>query len=141
MRHYSVPIERPKPDIGRFLDAMSGRRVPEKVPMVEYLIDNAIMRPILERMMGRKWIDTSDKMEYMGGQMDLSAENSAQIDAWLDNQIAFWLHMGYDFIRAEVSLPLPAVALLAKDTAKGNEQYNRAWQGLHDGPIQTWEDF
>lgn len=141
MRDYRVPIEKPKPDIQRFLDAMSGRRVPEKVPMVEYLIDNTIMQPILERMMGRKWIDTSDKMEYMGGQMDLSAENSAQIDAWLDNQIAFWLHMGYDFIRAEVSLPLPAVALIAKDTAKGNEQYNRAWQGLRDGPIQTWKDF
>jgi len=44
-------------------------------------------------------------------------------------------------VRVEVSLPLPAVALICSDTAKGNEKHTRAWQGLHDGPIQTWEDF
>jgi len=141
MEKFRVPIKKPKPDIQRFLDAMSGKKVPDKVPMVEYLIDNALMQPILENMMGRKWIDTSDKTEYMGGQMDFSKENLDVINAWLDNQIAFWYHMGYDFIRVEVSLPLPAVALIAKDTAKGYEDHNRAWQGLRDGPIQTWEDF
>ncbi len=141
MNGYRVPIEKPRPDIEAFLDAMSGRKVPSKVPMVEYLIDNAVMQPILENMMGRKWIDTSDKTEYMGGQMDLSRENLSQVNAWLDNQIAFWYHMGYAFVRVEVSLPLPAVALVCSDTAKGNEKHNRAWQGLHDGPIQTWEDF
>ena len=48
--------------------------------------------------------------------------------------------MGYDFIRAEVSLPLPAVSLVTHDTAAGNEAANRAWQGLHGGPIASWED-
>jgi uroporphyrinogen decarboxylase len=141
MQKYRVPIEKPQPDIGRFLDAMSGKRVPDKAPMVEYLIDNALMQPILEGMMGRKWVDTSDKTEYMGGQMDLTKENMEQVNAWLDNQIAFWYHMGYDFIRCEVSLPLPAVALVTKDTAVGYEDHNRAWQGLHEGPIKTWDDF
>jgi len=135
------PLANPKPDIQRFLDAITGKKVPDRAPMVEYLVDNAVMQPILENMLGREWVDTSDKTEYMGGQMDLSGENRAAIDAWLDNQIAFWLHMGYDFIRCEVSLPLPAVALVTKDTAVGNEDHNRAWQGLHDGPIQTWDDF
>lgn len=138
---YKVPLKNPKPDIQRFLDAMSGQTIPGKAPMVEYLIDNAVMKPILENMIGRKWVDTSDKNEYMGGQMDFSKENRALIDAWLDNQIAFWHHMGYDFIRVEVSLPLPAVALITRDTAKGNEAYSRAWQGLHEGPIKNWEDF
>jgi uroporphyrinogen decarboxylase len=138
---YNVPVEKPRPDIQRFLAAMSGQRVPDKVPLVEYLVDNSVMKPILEQLMGRQWVDTSDKTEYMGGQMDLSRENLATVDAWLDNQIAFWHHMGYDFIRAEVSLPLPAVSLVTADTAQGNEQANRAWQGLDTGPIQSWEDF
>ena len=141
MMKFKVPIEKPKPDIRRFLDVMAGKETPGKAPVVEYLVDNAVMRPILENMLGRKWVDTSDKTEYMGGQMDFSEENLGVINAWLDNQIAFWYHMGYDFIRVEVSLPLPAVSLVAKDTAKGNESLNRAWQGLHEGPIKSWEDF
>jgi uroporphyrinogen decarboxylase len=141
MSRFNVPVSKPKPDIERFLAAMRGERVPEKVPLVEYLVDNAVMRPILERMLGRRWVDTSGKTEYMGGQMDLSKENLRTIDAWLDNQIAFWYHMGYDFIRVEVSLPLPAVSLVTRDTARGNEEANRAWQGLHGGPIHNWEDF
>lgn len=136
-----VPVENPKPDIERFLRIVAGEEEPEKVPMVEYLIDDAVMRPILQDLLGRPWVDTSDKTEYMGGQMDFSRENLEVIDAWLDNQIAFWHHMGYDFIRCEVSLPLPAVSLVTADTADQNRGHNRAWQGLHEGPIKSWEDF
>ena len=141
MSRLNVPIKNPKPDIERFLKIMKGTIVPDRPPLVEYLVDNAVMRPVVEDLLGRTWVDTTDKTEYMGGQMDFSKENLAAVDAWLDNQIAFWYHMGYDFIRAEVSLPLPAVSLITKDTAVGHESLNRAWQGLHDGPIKTWKDF
>jgi uroporphyrinogen decarboxylase len=120
---------------------MSGKMVPDKPPLEEYLVDNAVMKPIIEEMLGRKWVDTSDKAEYMGGQMNFSEENAKTINAWLDNQIAFWYHMGYDYVRVEVSLPLPAISHVTKDTAKGHEDHNRAWQGLEAGVIQTWEDF
>ena len=46
MGKFRVPIEKPKPDIQRFLDAMSGKIVLDKPPMVEYLIDNPVMKPI-----------------------------------------------------------------------------------------------
>ncbi|NLX14601.1 MAG: hypothetical protein GXY44_13240 [Phycisphaerales bacterium] len=141
MNTYRVPLKNPKPDIQRFLKAMSGQIVPERPPMVEYLIDDALMKPILVDMIGRKWVETSDKEEFMGGQMEMTRESRATIDAWLDNQIAFWYHMGYDFIRVEVSLPLPAVAHVVEDTAVGNEGHNRAWQGLTNGPVTTWEEF
>jgi uroporphyrinogen decarboxylase len=140
MSRFSVPLSKPRPDIGRFLKAMKGEIAPSRPPLVEYIVDNALMRPILEGL-GRTWVDTSDKTEYMGGQMDLSHEGRRTIDAWLDNQIAFWLHMGYDFIRCEVSLPLPAVSVVTADTARGNEDHARAWQGLNTGPIQSWDDF
>ena len=94
MNGYRVPIEKPSPEPEALLDAMSGRKAPSRAPMVEYLIDNAVMQPILEDMIGRRWIDTSEKSEYMGGQMNLSGENLAEVNAWLDNQIAFWYHMG-----------------------------------------------
>jgi len=141
MEDFILPLEKPKPDIQKFLDAVSGQKVPSKAPMVEYVIDNAIMKPILEDMIGREWVDTSDKTEFMGGQMNFSKENVKTINQWLDNQIAFWYFMGYDFVRVEVSLPLPAIAHVTRDTATGWEDHNRAWQGLEAGVIQTWEDF
>jgi len=141
MGKHRVPLQKPRPDIDRFLDAVLGKKVPDKVPMVEYLIDNAVMQPILENMMGRPWIDPSDKGEYMGGQMDLSKDNLKTMNAFLDNVIAFWYHMGYDYVRVEASLPLPAVSHVIKDTARGRESYNRAWQAMTEGIIGTWEEF
>ena len=137
----NLPLEKPRPDIRHFLKVMKGDLIPEKPPVCEYLIDDALMKPVLEQLLGRKYIDKSEKTEYMGGQMDFSKDDISLIDAWLDNQIAFWYHMGYDYVRVEVSTLLPAVSLVTKDTAHGNEEHNRAWQGLDTGPIQTWEDF
>jgi len=141
MSKYTLPLENPKPDIERFIRAMKGEISPERPPMCEYLVDDALMKPILSDMMGRKWIERADKTEYMGGQMEFSKESRKLVDAWLDNQIAFWYHMGYDYVRVEVSLPLPAVSHVTKDTATGNEEHNRAWQGMGEGVIQTWKDF
>jgi hypothetical protein len=41
MSRFIVPIEKPKPYIRRFLDSTSGTKIADKMPMVEYLIDNA----------------------------------------------------------------------------------------------------
>ncbi|MBA7568328.1 hypothetical protein ES708_10049 [subsurface metagenome] len=141
MPKLKVPIKNPKPDINRFIEIMKGKIIPDKPPVVEYLVDNAVMKPILENMLGRKWVDTSDKIDYMGGQMDFSKENTEKINAWLDNQIAFWYHMGYDFVRIEASLALPAISLRASDTAKGIGNQNRAWQDESKGVIRSWDDF
>jgi uroporphyrinogen decarboxylase len=141
MAEFRVPLARPKPDIQGFLDAMAGRKVPAKPPLEEYLVDNALMRPILREMLGRTWVETSDKQEFIGGQMEFSRENISSVHAWLDNQIEFWYRMGYDFVRVEVSLPLPAISHVTRDTAKGYEDHNRAWQGLEPGVINSWESF
>ena len=141
MGNFIIPFDKPKPDIEKFLYAVSGKKIPEKAPVMEYLVDNALMKPILEEMMGRKWVETSDKTEYIGGQMEFSKENIQTINAWLDNLIAFWYHLGYDFVRVEVSLPLPAVSHVTQDTAEGYEDHNMAWQGLEPGVIQSMEDF
>jgi len=84
---------------------MKRTELPDSAPTIVYLVDNALMKPILNDLLGRQWVDTSDKTEYMDGQMDFSGEARKTIERWLDNQIAFWYHIGYDFTRGEVSLP------------------------------------
>lgn len=48
-----VPLAKPRPDIGAYLNTMLGRKPAAKPPLAEYLVDNVIMKPVLE-MMGRK---------------------------------------------------------------------------------------
>jgi len=141
MSNFYVPFKKPTPDINHFLKGIKGEITPDKPLMCEYLIDDALMKRILVDFLGKKWIEKSDKTEYMGGQMQFSRDDIEIMNLWLDNQIAFWYHMGYDYVRVEISTPLPAVSLITNDTAEGNEGHNRAWQGLDEGPIQTWEDF
>lgn len=141
MNQFSIALQKPSPDIENFIRGIKGEIVPKKPLMCEYLIDDALMKKILTNLMDRQWIEKSDKTEYMGGQMQFSKEDINIMNLWLDNQIAFWYHMGYDYVRVEVSTPLPAVALVTNDTAEGNQDHNRAWQGLDEGPIRSWEDF
>lgn len=141
MGELNVPLPKPKPDIERFLAAMDGRRVPPRPPLVEYLVDNSLMRPILEERMGRPWVDSEELADQTGGQLDFSRQGRPRMHAWLDNMIAFWQHMGYDFVRVECSLALPATPIVTADCSPGNECHTRAWQGLHEGPIRTREDF
>ena len=141
MPDYVVPLANPRPDIQGFLDTMDGKTVPDKPPLIEYLVDDALMRPILSDLLGREWVDHAEIADQTGGQMDFSRDNLELENAWLDNLIAFWHHMGYDFVRIELCPPLPATPIIAPDPAKGNEDHGRAWQGLHEGPIKNWDDF
>ena len=138
-RTVRLPAIKHRTDITTFIDSLLGRKIPERPPLCEYLIDNVIMKPVLE-MLGRPWVDTGEKEEYMGGQMDLTREGREVINGFLSNVIAFWEAMGYDYVRVEISLPLPAVSHVAEDTAEG-EKHNRAWQAMTEGIITNWEQF
>ncbi|MHB8277528.1 MAG: uroporphyrinogen decarboxylase family protein [Candidatus Humimicrobiaceae bacterium] len=142
MTEFRIPIKKPKPDIDLFINEMKGKIILDKPPLVEYLIDSNVMKPIIENMIGRKWIEkTSVKTDHMGGQWEFNKDNVEIMNSWLDNEISFWYHMGYDFIRIEVSLSLPAITWNAHDTAKGAEGKNRPWQAMTEGVIKNWEDF
>jgi len=140
IRGLKVPMQNPHPDINAFNDVLMGRKIPARPPLAEYLIDNPVMKPIVE-MMGRRWVETVEKEEYMGGQMDLSRESRELINGFLDNIIAVWHALGYDFVRVEISLPLPAIAHVTSDTAPVEGQPNRAWQSMTEGVITNWEQF
>jgi uroporphyrinogen decarboxylase len=126
MADFLVPLRNPQPDCQRFIDVLMGRRSAPKPPLVEYIVDGAVMRPIVTDLLGRQWVDPGP-------------DRQSQAAYW-DNFIAFWYHMGYDFVRLELSLPFPSHFLLAEDPAPGVARM-RAWQDEHHGVIASWQDF
>jgi len=122
----NLPVQCPEPDGKRFIDLLMGRVRGAQTPLVEYLVDEAVMRPIVTELLGREWVQAG-------------ADRTSQ-SAYLDNFIAFWHRMGYDFVRFERGLGFDVNRLLAHDTALGSTS-QRAWADEHQGSIQTWEDF
>jgi uroporphyrinogen decarboxylase len=120
-----IPLERARPDAERFVATVLGAAHPARPPMVEYLVDEALRRPIVTEMMGRNWVDLD-----IG---DAEAE-----EAYLDNFIAFWREMGYDCVRYEESLPFVEREMVGDDATQVSGQ--RHWRDLHQGAIRTWED-
>jgi uroporphyrinogen decarboxylase len=122
----SLPVAKTAPDAAEFIGILTGHSRSTRVPLVEYIVDDVLMRPILTQLMGRRWVPWG-----------LDRTQQAQ---YLDNFIAFWLGMGYDFVRFEQSLPLPERLEIIPDAAPGSDK-DRSWADEHHGTIQSWEDF
>jgi uroporphyrinogen decarboxylase len=122
----NVPLARPAPDAGQFIDGLVGRITDTRTPLVEYLVDETVMRPIVTDLLGREWTQA-------GG-------DRASQSAYLDNFIEFWYRMGYDFVRFEQGLGFDVNRLLTADTAAGSTK-QRAWADEHTGSIQSWQEF
>jgi len=125
MRLINIPVQRPQPDAGRFVDILMGRRRGEPPPLVEYLVDEAVMKPVVTELLGRIWRPGGPRREDQS--------------AWLDQFIDFWHRLGYDIVRFEAGLPFAEPKLVAADatTAAGR----RDWADEHGGAIRTWKDF
>ena len=120
-----LPLGRARPDAGRFVDAIMGVRHPEKPPLVEYLIDEALRKPITTEILGRAWVDP------VPGDRE-------GLEAYLDNFIAFWHGLGYDFVRFEQSLSFLEHEVLGPDA--GQRDGTRHWRDPRRGAIASWED-
>jgi uroporphyrinogen decarboxylase len=121
-----LPLSQARPDARRFVQVVLGQTRAERPPLVEYLVDDALRRPITEQLLGRQWVTPC-------------AGDRASVEAYLDNFIAFWPAMGYDFVRYEEALPLVANELVGADQTSVNGQ--RHWRDLHRGSIASWADF
>ena len=122
----NVPLTNLQPDAGRFIAALLGHTRLATPPLVEYLVDDVVMRPIVTGLLRRQWVD--------------EGQDRASQAAYLDNFIEFWYRMGYDFVRFERGLGLAINQLLLPDTAPGSPKL-RAWADEHGGSIRTWADF
>jgi uroporphyrinogen decarboxylase len=122
----NIPQTHPRPDIGRFLDVLAGRRAGTRPPLVEYLVDESVKKTIVTELLGRTWAD-------FGPDRDMLRD-------WLDNFILFWRSLGYDFVRFEASLPFPENKLTTADTSPFSAKA-RTWADEHRGRITTRHDF
>jgi uroporphyrinogen decarboxylase len=125
MLHH-IPLSHPKPDGKRFIDVLMGR-ARGTPPLVEYLVDDVLRKPITTDLLGRPWVE------------GVPADRAART-AWLDNFIAFWYRLGYDFVRYEEAMPFTRHSLLTADTAEGAHK-QRAWADEHTALIASWQDF
>ena len=119
-------MRHPKPDAKEYIDILMGYSESSRVPLTEYLVDEAVVRPVVTAMLEREWCEEG-------------IDRESQRVYW-DNVIEFWLRMGYDFVRVERPLAFDVRSLLAPDTAAGSDQ-QRAWADEHQGCIDSWEDF
>jgi uroporphyrinogen decarboxylase len=103
-----------------------GRAKGSRTPLVEYLVDEIVMRPVMTDVLGREWAPWNTERETQR--------------RWLDNFIQFWYRLGYDFVRFERSLDFRKNSLTIPDTAPGSTKL-RGWADEHRGTIMSWADF
>ncbi|MER3474932.1 MAG: hypothetical protein C4335_13120 [Armatimonadota bacterium] len=119
-----APVRKPEPNAQEFIDMLMGRVPQRRTPLVEYIVDDVVMRPIVTEIMGREWVLPEGERE--------------SLKAFLDMLIDFWYRMGYDFVRLEIALPFQERHLVTADPASSKP---RAWADEHQGAIASWEDF
>ena len=122
----NLPLAKPRPNARRFIDALLGRVAPAAPPLIEYLVDDLVAKPIVTDLLGRAWIPPAP-----GRDRDTS---------YLDTFIELWYRLGYDFVRFERGLPFPERHIPAADTAPGSTK-QRSWADEHQGAIASWADF
>lgn len=121
-----LPLRNPKPDAEKFISVLTGKSRTTSPPLVEYLVDDVVMKPIVTEVLGRAWVPEGSDRESQR--------------AYLDNFIEFWYRLGYDCVRFERGLSFPLKQTIIPDAAPGSTK-QRAWAEEHAGTIQTWEDF
>ena len=121
-----LPIQHPRPDGEEFIRILMGNGVASRVPLVEYIVDDVVMRPIVTDLLRREWVPWG--------------EDRSRRRRYLDTLIRFWYAMGYDFLRYEQSLPFTERTDVIPDAAPGSDK-ERAWPDEHRGAIMTRADF
>jgi len=121
-----LPVAHPRPDGRAFVDTMLGRAHLARPPLVEYLVDDALRKPIVEGLLGGTWVTPQPG-------------DRASREAYLDTFVLFWHRLGYDFVRYEAALAFPQHNVVGDDaTALAGR---RTWRNMHRGAITSWEDY
>jgi uroporphyrinogen decarboxylase len=121
-----LPLRSPKPNSTEFINILMGRAPHTRTPLVEYIVDDVVLRPVVEELLGRRWVPFGTDRESQ--------------KAYLDNFIEFWYRMGYDFVRFEQILPFPESKLVIDDAAPASTK-SREWADEHHSALSSWKDF
>jgi uroporphyrinogen decarboxylase len=123
---HNIPLANPKPDSRAFVDLLMHSRPGSRVPLVEYIIDDVLLKPIVSDLLGGSWTP-------------YGADRSSQ-KVYLDNFIQVWYRLGYDFVRYETGMCFQPTTLAAVDVGPDPAKI-RQWDEQHRGVIASWEDF
>jgi len=128
-----VPLEHPRPDIENFKRVILREKEPERPPFVELHIDKEIVREVVEKELGGKWVEP------------LPDDRQTQ-EAYLRNHIECWYRLGYDCLRHTGDFRLSAGLHFASQVREGEDTASlsrgeRKWVEEGKGVISTWEDF
>jgi uroporphyrinogen decarboxylase len=121
-----VPLDKPEPDIERFVRVIRGEEIPRRPPLVELFLDREIEREISRSYLGREWDDAGNDREAQ--------------EAAIRNRIEVYHRMGYDFIRVSGGISFPGRNRIAADTASLSRG-SRSWAEEEVGPISSWSDY
>jgi uroporphyrinogen decarboxylase len=119
MSELKVPLTHPKPDCDAFLKSVLTDHEPDRPRMVEYLVNAPVMKAVIQ-MLGRQWADPGQ---------DIDSKT-----VYWDNFIAFWYHLGYDFVRLELAMNFPRPSRPGGDSG-------RVYAETAAGAITSWEEF
>lgn len=131
MNQLRVPLLKPKPDYEAFLKAVLTDHEPDRPRLVEYLVNPPVMKAVID-MIDLQWADLGQ--EVVGRQQAKPGQDKATQSPYWDNFIAFWYHLGYDFVRLELSMPFPRPSRPGGDAG-------RTYAETGVGSITSWEDF
>jgi uroporphyrinogen decarboxylase len=121
----NLPVRAPRPDADAFVRHVLGTSRLPRVPLVEYIVDPVVLRPVVTDLLGRRWVEPG--------------ADRASWEPYLDNFIAFWYELGYDFVRLEIGLPFQHHGVVGDDPTMASGQ--RGWWDEHRGAIADWEEF
>ncbi len=124
MNFKNIPLKNPKPDSKRFIDILTGR-CKGKTPLIEYIIDDTVLKPVQENLLNLKWSNFGT---------DRNTDKN-----YLNNFIQVWYKLGYDIVRFEQGFNFSRNLLLAEDKSFGADK-KRAWADEHNGTIKNWND-
>ncbi|MDZ7392057.1 MAG: hypothetical protein ONB25_04020 [candidate division KSB1 bacterium] len=125
MQLQHIPLAHPRPDAQQFIAILLGHETSGRVPLVEYIVDDVVLRAVVTEVLGREWVDWG--MER------------SQRERYLQNVIQVWYRLGYDCVRLERPLPFAKKFTVAQDPGT-SFQRDRAWADLHGGVIRSRED-
>lgn len=128
-----VPLSHPTPDKENFKSVILREKTPQRPPFVELHIDKEVLKEILEKEIGKKWVEP------------LPNDRKTQ-EVSLKNYIECWYRLGYDCLRLTGEFRFSSGLHFASKTRSGKDtatlaRDERRWVEEGEGIISSWEDF